>query len=238
MLITKAPSFRRGTNSDPSLRPSTVVPAVRAATRPSVASGCRNPQRRSGWNSERANRSTSVSRSDIVRGRPTEASTGMRVSDSTSDAARAKMTVSAIGRNSFPSIPSKVNMGKYTIMMISSPNMVGFLTSTAASRMMASFVRWERSWARRRTQFSTITTELSTTSPKSMAPRLIRLPSMPTRSITVTANSMDSGMAEATMSPARRLPRKAKRTATTRIAPSRRFRSTVLSTASTRSDRL
>ena len=39
-----------------------------------------------------------------------------------------------------------------------------------------------------------------------MAPRLIRLPAMPTRSIIVTAKSIESGMAEATISPARRLP--------------------------------
>ena len=54
--------------------------------------------------------------------------------------ARAKMTVKAIGRKSFPSMPSRVRIGKYTIMMMSSPNIVGFRTSTAASRMMASFV--------------------------------------------------------------------------------------------------
>ena len=63
-----------------------------------------------------------------------------------------------------------------------------------------------------------------------MAPRLIRLPAMPTRSIIVTAKSIESGMAEATISPARRFPRKANRTAMTRTAPSNRFRSTVLKT--------
>ena len=36
-----------------------------------------------------------------------------------------------------------------------------------------------------RTQFSTITTELSTTMPKSMAPRLSRLAAMPKRSMPV-----------------------------------------------------
>ena len=70
-----------------------------------------------------------------------------------------------------------------------------------------------------------------------MAPRLIRLPAMPTRSIIVTAKSIESGMAEATISPARRFPRKAKSTAMTRIAPSNRFRSTVSRTWSTRSVR-
>ena len=119
-------------------------------------------------------------------------------------------------------------------MMISSPNIVGFRTSTAASRMMSSFFLSVRSWARCLTQFSTMTTELSTTRPKSMAPRLMRLPAMPTRSIIVTAKSIESGMADATMSPARKFPRKAKRTAMTRTAPSKRFRSTVFSTWLTR----
>ena len=42
---------------------------------------------------------------------------------------------------------------------------------------------------------------------------------MPTRSIIVTAKSIESGMAEATISPARRLPRKANRTAMTSDRP-------------------
>ena len=40
------------------------------------------------------------------------ASTGMSVSDITIEPARAKMTVSAIGRKSFPSIPSSVRIGR------------------------------------------------------------------------------------------------------------------------------
>ena len=46
-----------------------------------------------------------------------------------------------------------------------------------------------------RTQFSTITTELSTIMPKSMAPRLSRLAAMPNRSMPAKANSIDSGIA-------------------------------------------
>src|SRR5579885_584563 len=49
-------------------------------------------------------------------------------------------------------------------MMISSPKRVGLRTSTAASRITSTLLRWRRSpWAMCRTQFSTITTELSTT---------------------------------------------------------------------------
>ncbi len=36
----------------------------------------------------------------------------MSVSDRTSEAARAKMTVNAIGRKSFPSTPCKVRIGR------------------------------------------------------------------------------------------------------------------------------
>ena len=109
-------------------------------------------------------------------------------------------------------------------MMISSPNIVGLRTSTAASRTTSSIGRRRLSpWAMCRTQFSTITTELSTTMPKSIAPRLSRLAAMPNRSMPEKANSIDSGMARATISAARRLPRNANSTATTSSPPSNRL---------------
>ena len=46
-----------------------------------------------------------------------------------------------------------------------------------------------------------------------MAPRLSRLAAMPNRSIPEKANSIDKGIARATMPAARRLPRKMNRTA-------------------------
>ena len=76
--------------------------------------------------------------------------------------------------------------------------------------------------------FSTMTTEPSTISPKSMAPRLIRLPAIPSFTMKLTANSIDSGIESATMIAARMLPSKRKSTAMTRAAPSIRFVSTVL----------
>ena len=109
-------------------------------------------------------------------------------------------------------------------MMISSPNIVGLRTSTAASRMISSSACAGRSpWAMCRTQFSIITTELSTIMPKSMAPRLSRLAAMPKRSMPEKANSIDSGMASATISAARRLPRNRNSTATTSSPPSNRL---------------
>ena len=55
--------------------------------------------------------------------------------------------------------------------------------------------------------FSIITTEPSTIRPKSIAPRLIRLPDTPACNIPVNAKSIDSGIADATMRPPRRLPK-------------------------------
>ena len=73
--------------------------------------------------------------------------------------------------------------------------------------------------------------------PKSMAPRLSRLAAMPKRSMPEKANSIDSGIARATISAARRLPRKANSTATTSSPPSNRFFRTVSMTWSTNSVR-
>ena len=50
---------------------------------------------------------------------------------------------------------------------------------------------------------STMMTAPSTISPKSIAPRLIRFPLTPKSFIMPNANSMDSGITEATTSPAR-----------------------------------
>ncbi len=118
--------------------------------------------------------------------------------------------------------------------MIISPNCVAWRTSNAAARTVASrssgvsarFSSRRRSVSRR-TQFSTMITEPSTISPKSIAPRLIRFPEMPYFCIPVSAKSIESGIAEATISAARMFPNSANRTATTSTAPSKRFFSTV-----------
>jgi hypothetical protein len=81
-----------------------------------------------------------------------------------------------------------------------------------------------------RTQFSTMTTELSTTRPKSIAPRLSRLAAMPNRSMPAKAKSIERGIASATMAAARRFPRKANSTATTSSPPSKRLFRTVVMT--------
>ncbi|MNV58357.1 hypothetical protein D3C71_1507250 [compost metagenome] len=67
----------------------------------------------------------------------------------------------------------------------------------------------------------------STIKPKSSAPKLIRLPLTPNVFIMLMAKSRDSGMTEATIKPALRLPRNSTRTSMTMRAPSKRLCSTV-----------
>ena len=153
---------------------------------------------------------------------------GMNVNESIKDPPSANNTVSAIGRNNLPSVPSSSKIGRKTTAMMSSPNMVGFRTSTAASRMILSCFASPFSCDSFRIQFSTMMTELSTINPKSIAPRLIRLAVTPVNSITLVANNMESGIAKATIIPALKLPSMNNRTMTTSIPPSVKFVSTVL----------
>ena len=81
------------------------------------------------------------------------------------------------------------------------------------------------------------TTELSTTMPKSMAPRLSSVPAMPIWYMPLKANSMHSGIPAAAINPARRLPRKMNKITTTSSAPSQRLLRTVAITSSTSSVR-
>jgi hypothetical protein len=75
-----------------------------------------------------------------------------------------------------------------------------------------------RGWFANVEHASTITTAPSTSSPKSIAPRLIRFPGCRAPPCRQRA-SIDSGIASATSSPARRLPSIANSTATTRSRP-------------------
>ena len=77
----------------------------------------------------------------------------------------------------------------------------------------------------------------STIIPKSMAPRLIKFPSMPKVRIIPKAKSILSGMTLATTRPARQFPRKMMSTKMTIRPPSMRLCAMVPSTLSTRSVR-
>ena len=72
-----------------------------------------------------------------------------------------------------------------------------------------------------------ITMEPSTTIPKSMAPRLIRLADTPKMRIRMKPKSMARGMTEATIMLARTLPRNSISTTNTMMAPSTRLYITV-----------
>ncbi len=84
---------------------------------------------------------------------------------------------------------------------------------------------------------STTMTAPSTIKPKSIAPKLIKLALTPKTFISPSANSSASGIAEATIRPARKFPRNNTRTKITIKAPSIRFFSTVLIARPTRSVR-
>ena len=137
-----------------------------------------------------------VSRSDVPGLRKNEASTGVAVSDSSSEPVSAKMTVSAIGRNIFPSTPCKRQDRQVDDRddRHAEDDRPPDLQRRARGRRRAC-VAFGPACASRLTQFSITITALSTIRPKSMAPRLIRLPAMPKASIRLPAKSIDSGIA-------------------------------------------
>ena len=75
--------------------------------------------------------------------------------------------------------------------------------------------------------FSTMMSEPSTTSPKSMAPRLMRFALWPVSHIPMNANIIASGITLASTSPARRLTSRIRSTTMTSSAPSARCLPTV-----------
>ena len=113
-------------------------------------------------------------------------------------------------------------------MMISSPNIVGLRTSTAASRMISSrLLPSIRSWADvphavLDHHHRAIDDHAKIDRPQAQQAGGDAEPQHPQK-----ANSIESGMATATISAARRLPRKANSTATTSSPPSNRFLRTV-----------
>ena len=140
------------------------------------------------------------------------------------------MNTRAIGLNIFPSTPSSARIGMNVAMMIISPNCVTFRTSEVAclitpacSSLVRVLPRCARASESLRTQFSTMITAPSTMIPKSIAPRLIRLPLMPNCFIPRMAKSIATGIATAAITAPRKLPRSSTKMMMTRAAPSRRL---------------
>ena len=67
-----------------------------------------------------------------------------------------------------------------------------------------------------------------------MAPKLIKLPEIPSKFIMAIVKSIESGMTEATIKPARKEPKKKIKTNKTMSAPSKRFVLTVAMALSTK----
>jgi hypothetical protein len=120
-----------------------------------------------------------VSRSAVPGLRKNDASTGIAVNERISEPVRAKITVRAIGRNIFPSTPSRASSGRWTSVMIATPKTTGLRTSRVASRTTVVAFAPAGACESLLTQFSMTITALSTIRPKSIAPRLIRFPAMP-----------------------------------------------------------
>ncbi|MPN57990.1 hypothetical protein SDC9_205686 [bioreactor metagenome] len=144
--------------------------------------------------------------------------------------------VSATGPNILPSSPCSVSSGRKTRMMMTMPEATGAATSRAARKIRCSVGRFSGASASWFSTFSTTTTAASTSMPMAMArpPRLIRLADSPNRRIRMKVASADSGSIRATTRAARRLPRKARSSRTTRTMASSRALETVPMARSTR----
>ena len=132
-------------------------------------------------------------------------------------------------------------MGKYTSMIINMPKTAGRKTSLvlAVTSNKRSCTVNKRPYffcakPKRRNAFSTTITAPSTMMPKSIAPKLIRLPETRFIAMPVIANSMLSGMTNATINAARILPNRANKTAITNTAPSNKLVRTVSMVLSTK----
>ena len=147
--------------------------------------------------------------------------------------------VTASGVNILPSRPVRLNSGRNTAMIISTPAMTGVATSSVA--------RYTR--CRRLTPlgarlncvctFSTTTTAASTNMPMAMAspPSDMRLADTPNTRIRINVPSTDSGKISATVNAARRLPSNTTSTASTSNTASPSACSTVHTAALTNSVR-
>ena len=146
------------------------------------------------------------------------ANTGIRVSEINSEATSTKITVHAIGTkhfafDTFERQNRQVNDHNDQLAIDGwLPNFVGGASTTPTRSVPLECPS-------RLKMFSTTTTQLSTTIPKSIAPVPKNVPAIPIASMPEKANNIDSGMATATISPALKLPRKKNTTAITSIAP-------------------
>ena len=164
---------------------------------------------------------------------------GTKVIDNNIAQHKAITTVIAIGWNIFPSTPVSANIGKYTAVIMNTPNKAGRMTSFVASktndkRSFSSIVRpFEEAVLSLLMQFSTIIMAPSTSKPKSNAPKLIKFALTFVCTMPVIVINMAKGITAAVSNAARILPNKRNSTTITNNAPSKRFIFTVSKVFST-----
>ena len=234
-----SPSSSCGINSEPKVVANQIHTATNAVADPKTSQRNFIATSNAGLYTDLAPLITGLSFSLILPRSNTATAAGTTVSDSTMADNSAITTVAAMGWNIFPSTPVREKIGKYTTVMMATPNRLGRMTS-----LVASYTSWSRSrsgnwplcwdWDNRRMQFSTIITAPSTIRPKSSAPRLIRLADTPDCTMPVMVASMDKGITAAVIRAARRLPSNRNSTTITSNAPSSRFFSTVAIALSTK----
>ncbi len=163
--------------------------------------------------------------------------TGSQVKPMTMAPIIAKEKANAIGRNILPSTPLNESIGMKTIKIITCPKMADFIIFEAPSKDILSIIVWRSSPSLPNISsfcrlifiaiYSTIITAPSIIIPKSSAPRLIRLASMPKMYIIEMVKSKASGIIDAITSAERIFPKSRITVNITIIAPRIRFSATV-----------
>jgi len=141
-----------------------------------------------------------------------EATTGITVSENTSEPSNANTMVIVTGPNNLPSSPCNDSKGRNTIMIMMMPAVTGTATSFTARKIICrrgSGCFCLAVIAIADTMFSTITIDESTSMPMAITkpPRLIRLADMSSIFIMMNVKSADKGSTTATVNAALTLPR-------------------------------
>ncbi|CUS43731.1 Predicted cell-wall-anchored protein SasA (LPXTG motif) [hydrothermal vent metagenome] len=229
-----------GMNSDPSRPKAGMASRKKASPPPMNGQGRAIAMSRSGRYRSFDLRISQTSFSATLPRMNSATSAGTSVIARMNAAPRASMIVMAIGEKVLPSTPVNISSGAKASRMIACPKTVGLIiscdariVSSSRSRRMSSLPSCSCRCARRARQFSMMMTAPSTMSPKSSAPRLIRLPGTPNARMPIAIIRNENGMTSTAMIAARQLPSSRNRAAATSSAPSVRLRSTVETVALT-----
>ena len=166
-----------------------------------------------------------------------DATTGTYVKHKSIAPNKAKLNVIAIGLNILPSIPDKDKIGIKTIKIINCPKTAEFIILDALLKVIWSIsiccfsfdspTKLADLLAIWNAINSTIITAPSIIIPKSIAPKLIKLASIPKIFMNEIANNKQSGITDATTNPERQLPNNSTTTKITIKQPRIKFSATV-----------